>query len=122
MWSLSHYEVLGCLLPTLVISLALAPQRPDGSLTLTNPSSLPHPLNGSSQNGVTMLTGPAAHCFIDDGVNLDSCKDAFGRIPVDATKLLDPRILSFGPRDHGNWDVILPKRYISCELSSRFKE
>ena len=114
---LSHYEVLGCLLPTLVISLAFAPQSPDGSLTLINPSSLPDPLNGSSQNGVTNLTAPAVYCYPDiyGEVDLDSCKDAFNQIPHDVTRLVDKRILSYGPRDHGSWDFILPKRFISCE-------
>ena len=117
MWSLSNHEVLCCLLPTLVMSLALAPQNPGGSLSLTNPSSLP-PSNVSNQSTVTRLTvEPAVDCDPDlyGQVNLDSCKDAFDQIPHDYPTLFDRRVLSYGPRDHGHWDVILPKRYISCE-------
>ena len=117
MWSLSHYEVLCYLLPTLVVSLALAPQNPDGSLTLTIPSSLP-PLNVSNQSTVPRLTvEPAVDCDPDlyGQVKRDSCKDAFDQIPHDFPTLVDRRVLSYGPRDHGTWDVILPKRYISCE-------
>ena len=123
MWSLFQYELLYCLLPTLVTSLALAPQNPDGSLTLTNPSSLLPSLNGSNLNAVTRLTKPAVYCDenIYGYVDLDSCKDAFDQIPHDALKLIDQNILSYGPRGHGNWDIILPKRYISCEASSHSK-
>ena len=117
MWSLSHYEVLFCLLPTLVMSLALAPQNPDGSLTLTNPSAPPSSLNISNPKAVTKLTGQAVDCNenLYGRVNRDSCKDAFDQIPHDVPTLFDQRVLSFGSRDQGNWDIILPKRYISCE-------
>ena len=122
MWSLFYYEVLCCLLPTFAVSLALAPQTPDGSLTLTNLSSLPPSLNVSSPTAFTRLTAPAVAC--DEGlygrVRLDSCKDAFNQIPHDPATLLNSRVLSYGPRDHGSWDAILPKRYISCEPSFFF--
>ena len=112
MSSISHWGLLGCLLPPLVVSLALAPQDPGGSLTLTNPSSLPPFLNDSHQNA-----GPIAECDpVAYGlVEIDSCKDAFDQIPHDWSTLTDQRLLSYGPRDHGTWDAILPKRYISCE-------
>ena len=119
MWSLFQYELLCCLLlPTLATSLALAPQNPDGSLTLTNPSSLLLPsLNGSDLNAVTGLTRPAVDCDEElyGYVDLDSCKDAFDQIPHDELRLVDQNVLSYGPRGHGNWDIILPKRYISCK-------
>ena len=112
MWSLSHCGLLGCLFPPLVVSLALAPQDPDGSLTLTNGLSLTPFSNGSHQNA-----RPVVDCDPDlyGVVEIDSCKDAFDQIPNDYATLTNKRVLSYGPRDHGTWDTILPKRYISCE-------
>lgn len=114
MWSLSHYEVQCCLLPTLAGSLALALQNSDGSLTLTNTLSLPLSLNMSHSKGVIGLTELAIAC--NPRFYAESCKDAINHITHDCAELVSEMVLSYDPRDHETWDVILPKRSISCEF------
>ena len=132
MWLFSCSLALYGLLPTLVASLALnAPPNTDGSLTLTEPSSMFQNLNASTGTNSTL---------IEDGILLNpkiatelrslkvdcdesrfgnppvaSCKDALIQIPHDPATLAKDPTYSYGPRGEGAWDVNLPKRYISSE-------
>ena len=132
MWSFSCSLARYGLLPTLVASLALnAPPNTDGSLTLTEPSSLFQLLNASAATNSTL---------IEDGVLLNpeiatelrtlkvdcdesrfgnppvaSCRDALQQIPHDPAILARDPTFSYGPRGEGAWDVNLPKRYISSK-------
>ena len=57
----------------------------------------------------TLNDGP--ECGTSYGQNLDvrSCEHALTKIPMDMTPM------TFGDRDTGTWDVILPHRYLSCK-------
>ena len=130
MWSFSRYLSLCCLLPTLVISLAFAPQNGDGSLILTNPSSLSPNLNLSAitvinaakntslSTATNQTLGHNRHVKCENTLYghppVASCRDAFSQIPRDPRWFLLNPTFTFGPRGQGAWDFNLPKRFISC--------
>ena len=129
MSSLSCYLVLCGMLAPFVMSLFLnAPQSADGSLTLTQPSSLLPPVNDSDNSTIEDIFRLQATTLKDPTVDCDgrrfgnppiaSCKDVVAYLlhqQNPATLLRDPTF-TYGPRGQGAWDVSLPKRYISCEL------
>ena len=130
MWSFSRSLSLCCLLPTLVTSLALAPLNGDGSLVLTNASSLSPNLNLPAVKVITaakntslstasdQTLGHARHVKCESSIYghppVASCRDAFSKIPRDLRWFSVNPTFTFGPRGQGAWDFNLPKRYISC--------
>ena len=130
MRSFSRYLSLSCLLPKFATSLALAPQNGDGSLVLTNPSSLPPSLNLSAittidaANNTSLSTGTDQTLGHDRHVKCESsiyghppvtsCRDAFSQAPRDPRWYILNPTFTFGQRGEGPWDFNLPKRFISC--------
>lgn len=130
MWSFSQYLSLCSLLPTFVTSLALAPPNGDGSLTLTNPSSLsPHlnisaippinaAINTSLSTGTDERLGKNRHVKCETSIYgnppVDSCRDALRQAPRDPRWYITNPTFTFGQRGEGHWDFNLPKRLISC--------
>lgn len=129
MSSLSHYLILPYLLSVFVVSIALnVPPNPD-SLTLGSTHYyIPNPTNtsGSTNNDSStalplldsMLTAmPKVVCepSIYGHPPAASCREAVSQIPNDPATILRNPTLIIGPRDLGQWDVPLPKRFISCK-------
>ena len=129
MFLLSHYLTLCSLLPTIVISLALnIPPNPDGSITLTNPSSLVNAsaaTDNSTIKDVVLLNPDTSAILTNAKVDCDerrfgnppaaSCSNAVAQIPQGTRIVIMNPTWSYGPREAGTWDVNLPKRYISCK-------
>ena len=111
MLSSAYYLTTICwLLPSYAVSLALnAASNPDGSLTLTQPSSL--------GPNTTTLTEGKIDCDQNRFGNPPSasCKDAMALLPRNARSLFRHIKRSYGPRTQGTWDVNLPSRLISCK-------
>ena len=132
MRSLFYYPSLCCLLPTFALSLALAPQNGDGSLILTNPSSLPPNLTLSAVTAINAAKSTSLSTATDQTLGHDrhviceisiyghppvaSCMDAIKQIPVNPRwfRWSKNPTLTFGQRGQGTWDFNLPKRFISC--------
>ena len=101
-------------------------------LSTVSSSALPSPLNSTSnslsqpadfgtlttnnshlQDLASPVLSSSPDCNIDYGRNLRyaSCDNALAKISRATT------LVTFGERDMGNWNVVLPRRYLSGKLS-----
>lgn len=123
--SVSSYLAICSLLPGLVKSLVIpSPQNFDGSITLAQPSLLVPSSNASAEDLLLQNTNKSTNLKIAK-IECDesrfgnppvaSCQNAVAQLPQDARTIIINPNQSYGPRGQGNWDVVLPKRYISCK-------
>ena len=123
--SVSSYLAICSLVLGTVKSLVIpSPQNVDGSITLTQPSLLVPSSNASAEdlrlqstNVSTSLKVAKIECDEHRFGNppVASCQDAIEQLPQDPRTIIINPNQSYGPRGQGNWDVNLPKRYISCK-------
>lgn len=131
--SLFHYLAICSLNPGFARSLVVpSPDNPQGSTSLIQPSLLIPSWNVSAMTDNSTATKDLLLPGLNESTSLKlakivcddlrfgnppaaSCENAILQIPQDpGTIALDPK-RSYGPRGEGNWDVNLPKRYISCK-------
>ena len=113
MFTLDHYFSLYWLLPSIVLALNI----PAGQNSINQPS-LPLLTNITETNShlnASILTEQEIEC--QSGLRspqISSCQDALAQAPLDPATIIANPTYSYGPRGHGNFDVGLPFRWISC--------
>ena len=113
MYSLSLFLASSLLSLSTVHSNAL-PSPVFGSLDLqtrVTDDISPQELTTPSLNG-----GPECSFNLGRDLNYRSCEHVLTNIPRDLTPM------TFGDRNTGNWDVILPHRYLSCGSMKGFRD
>ncbi len=117
MFTLDHYFSLYWLLPSIVLALNI----PAGQNSINQPS-LPLLTNITGSNALlnaSMLTEQEIECHSGlKSPQISSCQDALAQAPLEPATIIANPTYSYGPRGHGNFDVGLPFRWISCMFSA----